>query len=151
MTEIAFRVATEQDIALLCEMRKTQLIHEGIAATVDMDGELTAYFMEFLKTGQLYEVLGIAQGGVVAAGAVCFYTYPPSYTNKTGKIAYITNMFTAPEYRGQGLATRILALLEAEVARRGVTVMRLGASRLGRPVYEKFGFVQDNEWMSKRL
>ena len=46
---------------------------------------------------------------------------------------------------------RELQALEAEVARRGVTVMRLGASALGRPVYEKYGFVQDSEWMSKRL
>lgn len=60
-------------------------------------------------------------------------------------------MFTVPHYRGQGLATRILALLEAETVKRGVAVMRLGASKLGRPVYERYGFEQDTVWMSKRV
>lgn len=73
MQEITFRVATMDDLAALCEIRKTQLIHEGIAATVDIDHELSAFFTEFLNADRLYEVLACANDEIVAAGAVCFY------------------------------------------------------------------------------
>ena len=99
----------------------------------------------------LVEYVAEENGNIIATGAVVFYFYPPSYTNKSGKIAYITNMFTSPEYRRQGIATKMLKLLEDEAKRRNIHVMRLGASKLGRPVYEKFGFLQENEWLSKRI
>ena len=51
-------------------------------------------------------------GKIIATGAVIFYVYPPSYSNKTGMSAYITNMFTEPAYRGQGIATKILDMLD---------------------------------------
>ena len=35
----------------------------------------------------------------------------PTYHNPTGKKAYIMNMYTAPEYRRQGIALHTLDLL----------------------------------------
>ena len=48
---------------------------------------------------------------------------------------------TAPQYRRQGVATRILTRLVEDAHRRGVTAISLEATAMGRPLYEKFGFV----------
>lgn len=151
MRAIEFREATVEDVPALCALRKAQLIDEGIESSMDIDRELDAFFRDFLRAKDLFEVLGVYEGKVVATAAVIFYRYPPTYTNQSGKIGYVTNMYTDPAFRGQGVATRMLGLLEAEAARRGVSVLRLGASKLGRPMYEKNGYRQDGEWMSKRL
>lgn len=147
---ITFRLATKEDLLDLCEIRKKQLVHEGIEPCVSIDQQLQDFFTKFLDNHQIYEILAFDQGKIIATGAVCFYDYPPTYTNQSGKIAYITNMFTEPHYRKQGIATQILHMLEEEVKRRHVEIMRLGASQLGRPVYEKFGFQQDTIWLSKK-
>jgi hypothetical protein len=35
-----------------------------------------------------------------------------------------------------------------EAKKKGVTKLWLGTSKLGRPVYEKFGFEQTGEWLN---
>ncbi|MDE7429809.1 MAG: GNAT family N-acetyltransferase, partial [Lachnospiraceae bacterium] len=52
----------------------------------------------------------------------------------------IMNMYTAPEYRRQGIARRTLDLLVAEAKERGVLPVSLEATEMGRPLYEKYGF-----------
>lgn len=150
-TELVFRAAEKSDIPLICETRKIQLVHEGIEPNQDIDKELLDFFSELFDGDRIYQVLVYDRDKFVGTGAAIFYDYPPSYTNKSGKLSYITNMFTLPEYRGRGIATKILSLLEEETKRRGIITMRLGASKLGRPVYEKFGFEQEDEWLVKRV
>ena len=50
-------------------------------------------------------------GKFIGAGGVSFYQVMPTYHNPTGKKAYIMNMYTAPEYRRQGIAFHTLDLL----------------------------------------
>lgn len=83
----------------------------------------------------------------IACGAVIFYEFPPCYTNKTGKKAYITNMYTNENYRGQGIATKLLTKLIDEVKISGISQIWLGASKMGRPVYKKFGFMETDEFL----
>lgn len=148
---IQYRLATIEDIPDLCEIRKIQLIHEGIEPVVNIDQYLHEFFEEHFKSNQLYQILACVDGKIIATGAICFYFYPPSYTNPTGRIAYITNMYTDPMYRKQGIATNILGMLKEETKRRKVQIMRLGASQMGRPIYEKIGFVQDTRWLSQKI
>lgn len=150
-TDIFFRKATTKDILSLCEFRKIQLIHEGIEPSINIDEELTSFFVKFFESDSICEFIALDGEKPVSTGAVIFYDYPPSYTNKSGKIAYITNMFTLPEYRKQGIATKMLGLIEEETKKRGVAVMRLSASVFGRPVYEKYGFVSEDDWYSKKI
>lgn len=141
-----FQKATIKDIPELCRIRKQQLIDEGIDPCIDIDQELTRFFTDAFNNHNIVEYLAIHDNQIIATGAVCFYDYPPTYTNQTGRIAYVTNMYTHPDYRKQGIATKILTLLLEEVKVRHIEIMRLGASSLGKSVYEKFGFVQDHHW-----
>lgn len=65
----------------------------------------------------------------------------PTYHNPSGRKAYIMNMYTRPEYRRRGIAYHTLDLLVKEIRRRGITSISLEATDMGRPLYEKYGFL----------
>ncbi len=57
------------------------------------------------------------------------------------------NMYTNPLYRRKGIAYKTLKLLVADAKERGVTAISLEATDMGKPLYEKFGFVKMNDKM----
>jgi ribosomal protein S18 acetylase RimI-like enzyme len=71
----------------------------------------------------------------------------PTFHNPTGRKAYIMNMYTKPEYRRNGIAYKTLDLLIEEAKRKGITAISLEATDMGRPLYEKYGFVKMNDEM----
>jgi predicted acetyltransferase len=88
---------------------------------------------------------------IIACGAVIFYDFPPSYTNRTEKRAYIANMYTNPNYRGQGIATKLLTNLVNNVKMLGVSKIWLQASKMGKPIYKKFGFLESDEYLELNI
>jgi ribosomal protein S18 acetylase RimI-like enzyme len=144
---LKYRKANIDDIDTLISLRKKQLVDEGIEPTIDIDRELYDFFQNKLNDGSLIQWLVEDKEEIIACGAIVIYEFPPSFTNKTGKKAYVTNMYTKETYRGQGIATTLLTKLVDEVKGAGITKIWLGASKLGRPVYKKFGFQETDEWL----
>lgn len=142
-----YRKADLNDVHQLMELRKKQLIAEGIEANIDIDKELYDFFNRKLGDNSLRQWLVEDDGIIIACGAVIIYELPPSYTNQNGKKGYITNMYTEENYRGKGIATTLLKKLVEEAANSGVSKLWLGASEMGRPVYKKFGFEETDEWL----
>lgn len=61
-------------------------------------------------------------------------------------LPYILSMFTDPAYRGRGVGSEIVRTMLRTIDRRGVrSRVTLHASDLGRPVYERLGFVPGRE------
>ena len=146
MNTITFRAASAEDIPLICRFRKTQLLGNGApAADVEsLDPYLTSFFEENFRRGTIHQIFAMDGDRAVGTGGVLFFAYPPSHVNKSGQIAYITNMFTDPDYRRQGIAGTILGMLEEEARSRGVTQAKLGATRWGKSLYEKAGYTEDD-------
>ena len=88
---------------------------------------------------------------VIGAGGVSFYKVMPTYHNPTGKKAYIMNMYTASEYRRQGITFHTLDLLVKDVRKQGVSQITLEATEMGRPLYEKYGVVKMEDEMELRV
>ena len=59
--------------------------------------------------------------------------------------AYILNMYTEPEYRGRGIARRIMQAILNRCCVEGFGLVSLHASAQGRPLYESLGFEPTNE------
>jgi len=56
------------------------------------------------------------------------------------KLAWIGMVLTRPEYRGQGLARRLVEDAVASAERGGIRTIKLDATDEGRPLYESLGF-----------
>ncbi|MBA4018109.1 MAG: GNAT family N-acetyltransferase [Pirellula sp.] len=76
---------------------------------------------------------GLVDGEVVATLTTCVF----------GPVAWIAMVLTDPAFRGRGFASRLLERALADLRERGAETVRLDATDLGRPVYEKFGFAVD--------
>jgi len=62
-----------------------------------------------------------------------------------GSIGWIAMVLVDPPARGQGIGKQLMQHALAYLDRRGVRTARLDATPLGRPVYEKLGFVVEYE------
>lgn len=78
---------------------------------------------------------------IAGTGGISFYQVMPTYHNPTGMKAYIMNMYTDPEYRRRGIAMKTLDLLVTEARNRGISFIALEATSMGRPLYERYGFL----------
>ncbi len=145
-----YRKAGKEDITQLSKLRKKQLIDEGSLASRDISGELKYYFDSALEGGTLICWVAEEKGEIVATGGLCFFQLPPTFTNPAGHISYITNMYTKPEYRRKGIASKLLELVTDEAAQRNNKVL-LHASNMGRSLYIKTGFKDAEGFMSLTL
>jgi GNAT superfamily N-acetyltransferase len=83
----------------------------------------------------------------IGCGGISYYQVMPSIKNPSGMKAYIMNIYTVPEYRGKGIATRVVDLLVTEAHKRNIHKIALDATDMGRPLYERYGFVPDDTAM----
>ena len=57
------------------------------------------------------------------------------------------NMYTIPEYRRRDIAIKTLDMLIKDTKNKGITSISLEATDMGRPLYEKYGFIKINDEM----
>lgn len=141
------RKATIDDLNTIVKLRKQQLIDEGSNPIIDIDHDLETFFTNVITDESLYQLLAIEDEEVIATGAIIYYPFPPSYINQSGERAYVTNIYTHPNFRGRGLAQKIISLLIKDAEARDIKKIFLAASPLGKPVYKKLGFEEAPEWM----
>ena len=141
-------------IADIDELVKTRIIvlraANKLSNDVDMslvEKESYEYYKSALEIGEHIAYLVYDNENFIGAGGVSFYKVMPTYHNPTGKKAYIMNMYTASEYRRQGIAFHTLDLLVKDVRKQGVSQITLEAAEMGRPLYEKYGFVKMEDEM----
>ncbi|MEB5686407.1 GNAT family N-acetyltransferase [Mammaliicoccus lentus] len=141
------RKATIDDLNIIVKLRKQQLIDEGSNPIIDIDHDLETFFTNVITDESLYQLLAVENEGVIATGAIIYYPFPPSYINQSGERAYVTNIYTHPNFRGRGIAQQIISLLIKDAEARDIKKIFLAASPLGKPVYKKLGFEEAPEWM----
>lgn len=143
--ELLYRKAGLEDLELLVKMRLEVLrAANGLADTADLSNverESYVYYREALASGAHVAYLLFDGGSLAGAGGISFYQVLPTYHNPTGTNGYIMNMYTRPAYRRRGIAYKALDLLVAAARERGVSRITLEATEMGRPLYEKYGFV----------
>ena len=146
------RAALEQLDLLVATRVEVLRAANGLSADADMRfvaAESRAYYAEALADGSHTGYLAFDGDRVVGAGGVSYYRVMPTCHNPTGRKAYIMNMYVAPDHRRRGIATALLDLLMADIRSRGVESVSLEATAMGRPLYEKYGFVameHEMEW-----
>ena len=145
LKKFEYKKAAVEDID---ELVRTRIIvlraANKLSVYVDMsvvEQESYKYYKWAIDSGEHIAYLVYDNKKFIGAGGVSFYRVMPTYHNLTGKKAYIMNMYTAPEYRRQGIALHTLDLLVKDAREQGVSKIALEATDMGRPLYERYGFI----------
>lgn len=144
MEEIKYQKAGKDDIDLLIDLRfqfQKELsgeVPEEIGSVLYKS--LKQYFEESISDGSYICYIAKSEDKVVGVGGAAFRQQPGSVRNPSGKMVYIMNMFTAPDFRRKGISTKILNLLMEDAKQKGISMFELHATKEGEPVYIKNGF-----------
>lgn len=144
------RRATTEHAELIAQQRKQMFLDAGqpdddrMAAMYD---GFVPWVREHLVRDKYIGWLASEDGKIAGGAGLWLMEFPPHFLQVGPVRGYLLNFYTAPEFRGQGLAKILLKEAVDEGRRRGCEVVTLHASKFGRPIYEKNGFKQTNEMM----
>ena len=150
------RPVRPDDLDLICRHREAMFRESNAPGrSDDMLRTMTASFRTWLaprlQDGSYFGTIVEADGKPVAGIGLMLIDWPPHPSHPSEeKRGYVLNVYVEPAHRGRGLAKMLMLEGEAELARRGASFAILHATRMGRPLYEKIGWVQTSE-MSKSL
>jgi GNAT superfamily N-acetyltransferase len=140
---IVLRRATLRDLDVLVSHRRRMwediggFTHEEL---VGADPVYRRWARNRLRSGGLVGWVATAGGVGVASGCVWIQPVQPNPRWAKGRQPYLLSMFTEPEFRGRGLAKRIVEVATKWVAQNGYPRFALHASEAGRPLYEALGW-----------
>jgi ribosomal protein S18 acetylase RimI-like enzyme len=155
------RRATPEDAPLITQQRHHMFADNDLATEsryAEMDLAFEPWVRERLTDGRYVGLFLVDPATatateenetLLAACGIFFQDFPPHYLDPAPLRAYLLNFYTAPQARGRGLATQLLQHAVDECHARNVRVITLHASKFGKPVYEKFGFLRNNEMILK--
>ena len=151
LTDITIRQVFVNEIDTLMEWRM-EVLHRvfDIPQSDDMR-DLYAANLEYYKTaipsGEHIAVFAQIENVIIGCGGLCLYREMPSPDNLTGQCAYLMNIYTKEEYRGQGVGKAIAGWLVDYAKEQGITKIYLETSECGRPLYESLGFHDMQDYM----
>lgn len=143
-TEIQIRMAEEADIPALCRLRLAYFDEEFGALPQEqlsaISAQLPAYFAEHLGRDCLVAAAESPEGVLVANAILMISEKPANPFFPNGRTGYVLGVFTEPAYRGKGIATRMMQLIQNIAKARSLDQVTLSASDMGKRIYEKIGF-----------
>jgi GNAT superfamily N-acetyltransferase len=150
----SLRRATPDDAPLITAQRHQMFADNELAtaaAYAEMDRAFEPWVRQRLTDGR-YVGLFFEESSttptsptILATCGIFFADFPPHYLDPNPLRAYLLNFYTAPQARGRGLATQLLQRAVNLCREKNIQVITLHASKFGKPIYEKFGFTQNNE------
>jgi ribosomal protein S18 acetylase RimI-like enzyme len=143
--KITYRRANMADLDTLVDLR-IRFLNDFFKRsdgedTAVLRGNLASYFSRAVKEETFIAWLAESGEEVVATSGMVIWWSPPKYGgSETGEKGYILNMYTVPEFRRKGIATRLLQELLKDAKERGLTYVHLHATMNGLQIYRKAGF-----------
>ncbi|HEY6917415.1 MAG TPA: GNAT family N-acetyltransferase [Allosphingosinicella sp.] len=137
------RSITPDDRDLICHHRESMFRDSG--RSEDVIALMQAPFREWLAPrladGRYFGWVAEHEGRAVAGLGMMEIDWPPHPAHPLmSKRGYILNVYVEPEYRGQGIAKKLMAETTKEARRRDLQFMILHATAQGRPLYEALGW-----------
>lgn len=143
-----YRFADITDINLLVSKRLEFInVNEEHPDYKEIKDNCFCYFGKTMRENTCDIVLAEENGVCIGTGIIFYYDSVPSLFNMTGKNAYITSMYVETDFRRRGIARTMLYKLIKKALERDYKIIMLNASEMGKPLYEKMGFVESRNGM----
>jgi FolB domain-containing protein len=149
--EWKIRLAEVADIPALVELRLGMFESMGHRDPADLDRlrkQSIEYMSQKIPSGEYMSWVADVNGQAVASGGLVLRSAPPTIGNPRGLEGYIISVFTAPEWRKQGMARAIMNAIIDYLREKGIVKVTLRATDQGRPLYLSLGFTPDEREMA---
>ncbi len=148
---VQYRKLTENDLETFIEMRICQLREEGATEEIDLKPALLDYYKRHMADGTFVSWLAVDGEKIVGTSGMSFVEKPPYFSCPSGKIGLLSSMYTADEYRRQGIAKALLTRVVEEARAYGCGCVQITASDMGVLLYTDFGFVKNGNFMQYKF
>ena len=135
----------------IIDLRLKQLKDEGAVESFDLKPNLFKFYSEQLISDN-FAIFGIIDNNkIIATGSLSFVYKPPYYNCPNGKIGLLSSMYVDPDYRRQGLATKMLDKIVEYAKENDCSLIHITASKMGELLYTKYGFIKKNNFMEYKI
>ncbi len=150
-TAATVREAVLNDIDIIIKLRIDFLKELGNIKTYAeceiLSKKNRAFFLRNMASKDVVVWFIDSMGKIAATGALLYFKRPPVSAGNEGVEAYIFNLYTLPEFRNQGLATKIMHKIMEEAKKTQCSRAWLHATEEGHKLYEKLGFKKKDDVM----
>lgn len=141
--------ATVADISALEQLRMDYL-KEDFGELMDEQkqmllAEIDPYLRWHLGTGLMVFVARDDEAGIVSCAWLLLIEKPPSPRFPHGRTGTLFNVYTVPEFRRRGLASKVMDALIEDARIRHLDLLELNATEDGYPFYRSLGFRNAHE------
>ncbi len=148
---VQYKKLTKKELDTFIEMRICQLREEGAKEEVDLKPALVDYYDRHMTDGTFVSWLAVDGDKIVGTSGMSFIEKPPYFSCPSGRIGILSSMFTAKDYRRQGIAKELLSRVVNEAKEYGFCCVQITASDMGVLLYTDFGFVKNGNFMQYNL
>lgn len=137
-------VSQTRDVEVLMQWRM-EVLHcvfsiPTNADTTSLEQANRRYYECHLPDGSHIACIAFVNGEMAGSGGVCLQEEMPSPDNPCGRCAYLMNIYVRPDYRGCGVARRIVRWLVGHALAQGISKIYLETSDVARKLYADLGF-----------
>jgi len=148
---LALRPVRAADAALIARQRREMFAANGHpdAVLAPMAAAFEAWLAPHLAAGSYFGWIVEDEDGQAVGGlGMMAIDWPPHPRHpQQDRRGYITNVFVESRLRGAGVGRLLMETATQEAHRRGLELMVLHASPMGRPLYERMGWTAGSEMM----
>lgn len=139
------RRATLADINILVKLRIDFLVDDRGRLDDEEKSSISSQLRDYYEKHigkDFIAILAEEEGVVLSTAFLVIVEKPANPSFITGVTGTVLNVFTYPEYRRKGIATKVISLLLEEGKKTGISSFDLFATELGKPLYKKLGFTE---------
>lgn len=145
---VVYRLAEATDVQALASMRTAFTYEDGdphAAPRPDFDAAFEATVGEGIATGRWVIWLAEADHELVSHAFVGLIDKIPRPTREHGFIGYLTNVYTRPSHRGQGIGARLLSHVVDWATASDIELLFVWPSEESIHFYERAGFSSERD------
>ena len=150
---IVYRKADEEDARQLAMLRwefKREEAEQALPEAASLSAFLDAcegFLREGIADGTWVHWIAEEAGQIMAVVSLQIVAEIPEPARLTNQYGCVTNVYTKPMWRRQGIGARLLTCAKESASQEGIEFLILWASGAAREFYARRGFISDGEAM----
>lgn len=149
---MTIREITPEDIEAITRMRIMMLDEvTDDPLPAELENQVRRFVWKHMRDQSCLGVVAEMDGKVIADAVIYLFETMPDEVNVKGLTAMLYNVYTLPEYRGQGIMAQMLPEVIRLAREAGAVELKMTAEKKAIPLYERMGFHVNDDAMKMCL